>query len=227
MLQYDFENRFSSHDCLTHPWITRKQNKSYDEVQIPNNIAEVKIQDISSQNLNLTFRWLHTFFLTFAIIPRNFLVRCSLSILLFKFNFNHPMVFQESTLIQYLEQLHLEDGDKDLTGHSTNPPPSSSLQTSSDDILSSDQRLVGDHMLDVADSRSRSGSFMKSCKQQWERGTWIQFVCVIVICSWVGYHDNYNILFIYYSVIRNVSVDRWHMVCSAQKFLFGIDVVWL
>ncbi|KAL5250339.1 hypothetical protein ACHWQZ_G016169 [Mnemiopsis leidyi] len=101
MLQYDFENRFSSHDCLTHPWITRKQNKSYDEVEIPNNIAE------------------------------------------------------ESTLIQYLEQLHLEDGDRKLTGHSTNPPHSSSLQTSSDDILSSDQRLSGDHMLDVADSRSR------------------------------------------------------------------------
>lgn len=114
MLQYEFENRLSSQDCLNHPWITRKQNRSYDEVQIPNNIAE------------------------------------------------------ESTLIQYLDQLHLEEGDMSLPGHPT-APPTSSLQTSSDDILSSEQRLVGD-LLEVSDSRSsRSGSFvnsMKGCKQQ-------------------------------------------------------------
>lgn len=108
MLQYDFEKRLTSKECLSHPWMTRKQSRSYDEVHIPNDIAE------------------------------------------------------ESTLIQYLQQLHSEETDNTVPGLPTSP---TTLQTSSDDILSSDQRILGD-LLEVSETRSRSGSFMRGCKQQ-------------------------------------------------------------
>ena len=43
MLQYDYEDRLTTRECLVHPWILKKQNKSYEEVPIPTNIAEVNL----------------------------------------------------------------------------------------------------------------------------------------------------------------------------------------
>lgn len=108
MLQYDYEDRLTTRECLVHPWILKKQNKSYEEVPIPTNIAE------------------------------------------------------ESTLIQYLEQLHQTSDDTTAApspNHAFSPLPPNSVQTSSDDILSDQGGLLDD-------TRGRNGSFLKGCKQQ-------------------------------------------------------------
>ena len=43
MLMYEYRGRMTAYECLSHPWIKKKHNRSFDEVQIPNSVAEVKI----------------------------------------------------------------------------------------------------------------------------------------------------------------------------------------
>ena len=54
MLEYDYTKRLTANECLKTEWITRKHNRTLEEVPIPNDITEVKCLGAFSLCLSLS-----------------------------------------------------------------------------------------------------------------------------------------------------------------------------